>query len=255
MLRLLLPLSLLALPFCALAQQPCPASIRAALLPAGGADVVAEACKTMPGNASQWLATLAYRLEPLHEDFGRVQHVLAVVDAKAGLQARFEQELQEDVTFELFERSFAIDTARYHLAPGQRAFGVKIRSGIRGPSCPDYIYGDELTLYVQQGAALKPVFSTHLAAILRLEGEFCGGAEPLVADEATIILSMGGGRSHGFRDIISTATVTRTWENDSQPSTTRRVSHVYRYDGSRYDSGQTAFQNALYWHDPEDLPR
>ena len=128
------------------------------------------------------------------------------------------------------QRSLRIDTARYDLAPGVRAFGVDVASQASGPKCAEGGAGPLRTLFVRDGASLRPVLASLVLSSWRLvSGPACPGAErkdgAVVEDTATTI-SVAPHATHGFADLVLASTV------DGRPAPRRRL--VLHDDGARY---------------------
>lgn len=238
------------LPTAALADPACPArtvdALAAAdLIPAGDdTGLVAQACRIWPYDASLALTALAYRLPDQDNGYGRpLRLLIALQDAHdARPLATREIDLEEDAAFELGADGLRLDTARYDLAPGVRAFGVVVRNASRNPSCPEGRVNDELTLYVRDDSALRPVFSTHLEVWAQLEGEACTGpAQRLVTEQATVRIGLEPANTRGYADLRVMADIERLtrepgehWHDPHREH--RRRSRVVRYDGERYDT-------------------
>lgn len=245
------------------AKDACPlqtlyALTQASLLPAGDdVPLVAEACKVWPYDESLALAAVAYPLPASDEDGRVLRLVVAVLGAQeADILAVHETDLTEDAAFALLKDGLMLDTARYDLAKDVRAFGVKVRSSAPGPSCPDGRVNDELTLYVREGEALRPVFNTYTDFWARVEGEPCSWAQGqrLVTEEAAFTIGVERSAHNGFADLRVTANVARIESaatTDAEQTVRRRDSRVVRYDGTRYDT--SALDNGFFWTQaPED---
>lgn len=239
------------------AKDACPlqtlyALSQASLLPADAeVPLVAEACKVWPYDDSLALAAIAYPL-PASDENGRVLRlVIAVLGAReSDILAVHETDLTEDAGFALLEDGLKLDTARYDLAKGVRAFGVVVRSSAPGPSCPDRRLNDALTLYVREGEALRPVFASYTDFWARVEGEPCSWAQdqPLVTEEAAFTIGMERSAHKGFADLRVTATVARiesAASSDQEQVKRRRASRIVRYDGARYDVDP--LENGFFW--------
>ncbi|WP_233198847.1 MULTISPECIES: hypothetical protein [Luteimonas] len=248
------------------AAEACPAPIiralaDASLLPADGAPaLVAQACRVWPFDPALSLAAVAY---PLPASEAPVPRELRLVVAVLGTQdtrplAVHTTDLAEDAVFALDADGLRLDTARYDLAPGVRAFGVVLRSAAPGASCPDGRFNDELTLYVRNGSALRPVFSSYLELWQRIEGEPCSWTldQRLVTEDAALSIGVEPGTHHGYADLRVIANVSRTERatgssGDDAVTTQRRASRVVHYDGARYDVD--ALHNGFFWiRDPVD---
>jgi hypothetical protein len=235
-------------------EPPCTDAIRTALVSgkirAAALDdssvIVAEACKPWPYDPRLTLATVAYPtgVAEAASDDRTITVITAMIDADGRVVARRSDEVGEDAVTEYSNGSLRLDTARYDLAPGVRAFGVVFRSVARGASCPDRSFEDELTLYVRDGEQLRPVFATYLGVDSAVEGGLCATSARNVVEHADITLSIGPKRSRGYADIVSKAVVER-WSQRDTPEGRRHATRTFRYDGKRYVSD--AYEASLYW--------
>ncbi|WP_394005021.1 hypothetical protein ACF3M1_07900 [Luteimonas sp. WGS1318] len=225
----------------------------AGLLPPGDTlPIVSQACRIWPFDPTLELAAVAYP-SSADDRMGEraLRLVVAVLDAKdARVLSTHQIDLGEDAAFALAEDGILLDTARYDLARGIRAFGVVLRSSAPGPSCPDGRANDEMTLYVRDSERLRPVFTSHLDFWARVEGEPCSWArgQRLVTEEARFTIEVQPTVHHGFADLRVQANVTRTETvtgSDREQSSQRRDSRVLRYDGLRYDA--RPLQNGFFW--------
>lgn len=195
--------------------------------------LVAAACKPWPDDPNLSVVTLAYRdVEDSSPAGERSLHwLLAKVETRSGqLRERYDDYLEEDAALEIDANSLWLDTARYHLAPGVRAFGVVVSSVARGASCPDADFNDQLTLVAPDGAQLRAVFSTYLYSWTTVEGTGCATGRELKYEQADLTLGIGSTSSQGFADLIVTAKV----RADGQQPVLRTVSTTVRYDGQHY---------------------
>ena len=193
-------------------------------------ELVTGACKAWPGKPGLTIAALAY-------DDGRESDkplVVALVDtAHAKLVARYDGLLEEDATLTVGPGSLSIDTARYQLAPGVRAFGLDVSTSY-SQGCGDGGFGPARTLFVQEGGTLRPV----LSSLYLSEWHYIkGGPSCMAAQEddviETVSYSIGIGKTvqHGFASLVVTG-------SSDVPHTGPR-SQELRYDGQTY--AQPAF--------------
>lgn len=201
-------------------------------------NVVAEACKVWPYDPSRLLVAAAYSTD---ESFAgnRSLHIrVAMFDAEDHrFLAGYARREVEDAAFELSKKSLSLDTARYDLAPGVRAFGVIVDNVASGPSCPEHNSDDELSLFVVHDRQLRPVLAQDLYAWAPVEGDPCRWSSGrTVRDSAKVTLAMADDSHAGYRDIRLTAKVARyTNEPESDATERTRTEHrVLRYDGHRY---------------------
>lgn len=178
------------------------------------------ACKRSPADANVLIVAAAYA-----QGEDDKNEIVALVDERArAVRAAFTGTISEDVTTRV--GSFRIDTARYDLAPGVRAFGVDFSSIGHASGAAEFIRsGPERTLFVQRGTTLRPVlvgFSlTTWNAVPGRErrGEF-----------SKWTVAIGKTRSNGLFDLV----VTRTTEPDEDGTPALSERRVLHFDGKRY---------------------
>lgn len=193
--------------------------------------IVASACKLWPGRESLTIATFAY---DAGDEFQK-QLVVAIVDARDGkVVSSYKSKIDEDATMRVDSDTLRIDTAPYDLAPGVRAFGVDITSGYM-PSCGDGGWGGFRTLFVREGATLRPVLEGLLLSSWHfVEGGSarCGNnAEEAVVETATSTIAVARTISKGYADLL--VTTVKTY--DTGKKSKQGPAHVLlRYDGKTY---------------------
>jgi hypothetical protein len=233
--------------------QPCDASTLAVvgkflgrhdILPwtednAQGSAVIGTACKPWPDDTHLMVVAVAYwpnGSAPPEGTDGTDALLVGMVDTSSGkLLHSYQSTIEEDAMTVLAENSLQIDTARYLLAPGVRAFGVMISSAGRGPSCADSGYEHELTLFVPDGEKLRPVFDTYLSLWQAIGKD--PKCPPVNSESATLTIGIGKGTSHGFADLVVTAQrqVDRSNDDGSDETLNKKtVRKTVQYDGQKY---------------------
>ena len=215
-------------------------------------DPVAQACKRWPFDSAITLAAVARSISPEDTAPGerRLHLDVAMLSASGQVLAAHRMPLEEDAQLELSEGGLRLDTARYDLAPGQRAFGVVVTSSARGPSCPDRGFEDELMLFLREGDALRPVLTTYLASWSFEEGSPCSHDAPLVTDSAQTTLHIGKVRHHGLADITLQSAVERELRDangESRSGGKRVAKRTLQYDGNTYQSDP--FEHLFHWRE------
>ena len=189
--------------------------------------LAASACKGSPTDKGTTIVVAAYdRGTPYDKNL-----VVALVSTR--VVAAFTGAIEEDASLMVGRDSLRLDTARYDLAPGVRAFGLDVSSAKAGPHCADGGSGAARTLFVRDGAALRPVLRGALLESWHVEGGTtpCAEIDPDTKGlgevvDTTTSLSMLPHVTHGFADIALTSTA------DARPRKRTRV--VLHYDGSAY---------------------
>ena len=188
---------------------------------------VDAACKASPVDKAVVIVAAAY---DRGTDYDK-NVVVALVEPHGGrLRSVLTGVIEEDAGMRVMQGSLRIDTARYDLAPGVRAFGVDVSSQASGPKCAEGGSGPLRTLLVQDGASLRPVLASVVLSSWRLvSGPACPSNErkddAVIEDTATTI-SVTPHATRGFADLVLASTV----DGHSMP----RMRAVLRYDGSRY---------------------
>lgn len=194
--------------------------------------VVAEACKIMPDKPDTTIAVMAFDENGVPaEEGGSKRQVIALIKDGRVLAAK-QVEIDEDASRAVGESSFTIDTARYHLSPTTRAFGIIFNNSARGPSCPDFNADRELTLWILEGSQLRAVFGTNLYGWINLDSNFCDKEMA----QADMTVSLEKTQSHGFADLLLTAHVikTGTVAGEYTKLKERVVRKKYHYNGRSY---------------------
>lgn len=150
-------------------QRPCNAVLIGAALGDGlgisfreraqDGEVIDLVCKAHPLHPEQTIVALFHDLKDKQGEFVENQKgfVLAVIDAKRRiLHSLYRDAIGEDATTRISQFSLQLDTARYNLAPGVRALGVRMNIGY-GPRCAEGGESNYLSLFVEEGKQLKPV--------------------------------------------------------------------------------------------------
>ena len=193
--------------------------------------LVTAACKRSPVEANVLFVAAAYA-----QDEDDKNEIVALVDTKTRrVRAAFIGTIAEDTLTRV--GSFRIDTARYALAPGVRAFGVDFFSMGRSSGAAEFVCsGPERTLFIQEGASLRPVLSG-----------FCMRTWSAVPDRerrgelSNWTIAIGSARSHGLADLV----VTRTTEPDEDGTPALRERSVLHYDGKTYGDANPGESAAL----------
>lgn len=210
--------------------------------------LIAQTCKQWPYDKNITLAAVGYSRSPVNVEVGVHEQglVVAMLDHVSGrfISGHHDTSLVADASFAIGEHSLQIDTARYDLAPGVRAFGVVINSAGRGPSCPDISAESELTLWIREGENLRAVMGTNLTGAVGLDGPLCsiGDWYPEVAT-ANLTVGVEKTVTHGFADLSLTA---RDFDNPKRVL----ARTVLKYDGYSYGVDMLR----TFWFPPEKEP-
>jgi hypothetical protein len=179
---------------------------------------VTAACKRSPVDRDVTIVAAAYDIDEDDKN-----EIVALVDTRAGqVRATYTGVIAEDATTRV--GSFAIDTARYQLAPGVRAFGVDFHSQAYLSRAAEFRREVERTLFTQDGRTLRPVLERFALTTWNAIPDTDGSGE---LSHWTIAVAPT--RSHGLADLV----VTRSTDPDfGGPSL--RARHVLHFDGKGY---------------------
>ncbi|MBV8501459.1 MAG: hypothetical protein JO006_07060 [Paucibacter sp.] len=185
-----------------------------------------SACKAAPQDPAVTIVAAAYARRPDPRIDDGKNFVMALVDTKAAtVRAAFKGTIAEDAVLHVSQGGLRLDTARYELAPGVRAFGVDVSSDTIAPRCVDAWPGPTRTLFVQDGSTLRPVLAGFLLSQWQVvSGEACG--EKSVGQSTHSMLAVSRHATHGYADLVSITTI-----DDSHAKPGRLV---MRYDGRAY---------------------
>jgi uncharacterized Zn-binding protein involved in type VI secretion len=127
----------------------------AQLHPGRTVDTDNAACKAWPANPALTVAALPLPKKGNNDDSGTDDLEVLVADSATGAVVAHTYQ-PSAITYDAVRLSgLAIDTARYQLTPGNRAFGVRIKYS--GSSRVSPYEGTSLSLYVIDGQTLRPV--------------------------------------------------------------------------------------------------
>jgi hypothetical protein len=200
------------------------------------------ACRLMPGDKSKSIVALSLiRKDPaaqVEDDNDMGDYDLDVLIVQSG-DGKALSHLHLDNVYASDAWRFSgigIDTARYNLAPGVRAFGV--RATHEGSSRVFPAGETTLNLYIDKDKRIRQILSSGLV-VSKSRGESdmqCSGNYSQT--ERTI--KMGKSVSHGFADLIVTSTTVNTESTMikgecSESSQKPKIEYfTLRYDGNTY---------------------
>ncbi len=194
--------------------------------------------KTWPGVADRTIvAWTALHPDPTRKpdeqrDMDTYDRTLMVVKTSTGevMQKLFTEDAytSDAIAFD----GIGIDTANYALAPGHRAFGLRVATEHHG--CAGY-EGDALELFDVQGSRIVQVMT---AVDMKADSGMCGDCGEYRRRVGT--LAVGETRSHGYADLVVHE---KTVEADDgklvggacrQPEKKSQRQVVLHFDGERY---------------------
>jgi hypothetical protein len=195
-----------------------------------GRSPLAATCKAWPGRGSKIVAA-AYDTDVEHEK----RLLVGLIDQASGkVLAGYSRIIQEDATMTVGAASLRIDTGRYDLAPGVRAFGVDLSSAL-SQGCGEGGFGPVRTLFIRDGNAVRPVLEDFYLSTWRFVkgGPSCAIAEDqeVIIETTTYAIGIGKSVSKGFANLR----ITETSNDDAGGKAVRKpASREVQYDGKAY---------------------
>jgi hypothetical protein len=197
--------------------------------------IVAGVCMPWPGNKSRTIAAFAYDAGVADEK----TLLLAVVDIyKNRVIAFYTRKLETDAAEWVTDTSLRIDVAPYILSGHTRAFALRTntfhdRCGYEGGS------DDNLTLFVVDGKALRPVLQQTMA-YWQIQGIRCAGGDAEITITTTkAFIAVEPTSTNGFADLRLTAKSGNGFDDPRlTPKSDRNgkpVSAIIKYTGREYD--------------------
>ena len=190
-----------------------------------GGVVIAMDCKTLPTDSSKQIAIFAYDAAIEYEK----NFVVAIIDkSKLKVDSIYKDKIQEDASLTLGGSSLQIDTARYQIAKGIRAFGVDIDTVFR-QGCVEGGFGSERRLYAPNHNEIKPILEGFYISSWSYTkgGVACNGG---MGDQSTEYFSysiaVGNKSSKGMKNL---QIIGKSSDRKRRPFT-----YMLRYDGDKY---------------------
>jgi len=182
--------------------------------------MVTAACKLWPYDKSVLIVAAAWAKEQERDK----NLVVALVDARTmTIKSTWQGTVVEDASWSVLPGSMHLDTARYDLAPGVRAFGIDIlsdpvdnavvRGGVTGTR----------SLFVQQGTQLRLVLDGFVLTTSTKSAEGVTRTSSKIALDKTHA-------TRGFADLLVTRSI------DPAPAGAAKDKTTLAFDGTRYVS-------------------
>jgi hypothetical protein len=202
--------------------------------PDASAMVAASACRAAPAYGGR-LAAVVYRSG--HQDDQML--FIGVLDAAGNASATFKGALDSDPAVKIVSGSLWLDTAAYDLAPGVRAFGLDITTGLpRG--CAGAGSGARRSLFVSQGRFIRPVLQdlamSEWTLIQRGKSACTDSSAPdlTITENFSAKLALAPTSTRGWRDLVVTGTASR---DDGHLDERPPFREVLKWDGKVYSTG------------------
>lgn len=208
-------------------------------------DVINAVCKVNPGNTHETIVAIVYDQKPDADGAVPDAVELALVDAKRQQVVALGDAhmVSGGPNPRIDETSLWIDTARYDLAPGVRAFGVEWMDGY-SPNCGDGSPGPSRNLYVHDGRSIRPVLEGLVMShqwVIQRGADRCNESAPAdtksIVESTGLTISLADTSSNHYRNLWLTADFSIDDEKSS-----KSFRYKLQYDGKRYPL--ESFENA-----------
>ncbi len=216
--------------------------------------VITLVCKNQPNDANQVIVATFYEslLPAKANDSDGFIFTVAIVDkAKRQVLSLHSEKYEEDATTRFSEYSLRIDTARYDIADGVRAIGVRMNT-FHGRCSYEGGWGEELWLFADQKRTLVPVLKNFFIEQYQhqwLKGSACGGSEELTGATHTAERSLASTKqlSNGYRDFAVYAYIKSENENMTfKPKDERSLIGSLKFDGELYQDTTRSAVDKLF---------
>ena len=199
-----------------------------------GGTVVSSACKLWPYKEKTMLVAFAYD-EGVQEE---KTIVVAILNKSMLVTAHYKERSIEGVGQTYGPDSFTLDTAKYDLAHGVRAFGLRFSSFGPVANLAESNNSDFLTLFVQKDKILHPVFSDFMEYQNALSGVLGYPTGHEFIENGTKTISISTSSTNGYADLIITETIKYDGDEEDRPPEINRANRtmkvIHKYDGNRY---------------------
>lgn len=228
-----------------------------------GGDLIDLVCRPHPLDATLMIAAFFHELKDgkgnlIEEDKNGLTakgFAVAVINSKNDKVIRqYRSTITEDATTRIDGFSLRLDTARYNLAAGVRALGVRM-SISHGPRCAEGGDGDYLWLFVEEGKRLRPVLKNFPMSYWAItHGDPPCGPDPTgyTIDNVTVTLAVSDTKTNGWHDLEVTANhVIETWSSNAESpgkrETKTQALENLRSNGKKYPSDYGLHRRQLDW--------
>lgn len=235
------------LPISASAKTQCPEGAIRSLAKSWKIDSAAEirdaSCKLWPTDGSKMLVVLAYA-PPGHVQYsdGLPFHLALVRLPSLRVLNKYQGKIIEDASQWVGNGYFTIDTAKYELSEGVRAFALR-EGGFHESGGMDHGAEDNFTLYLlTSDGRIRPVLSIPYMRFWWYEFDQHQGLDKsrATARIGVITIAVQDTMTHGFRDLMATAR-----EEGSNKIIFRQL---LQYDGSAYQTKALMEKIYAWWH-------
>jgi hypothetical protein len=204
-----------------------------------GGLIVSGRCKAWPYDKSKTIGAFSYQAD---RDEAIKTLIVVLIDAqKKKIDATYKGLIEGTDAVYLKSDSLWIDTARYDLAPGVRAFGLDVFSENPFSALHDGGVGPVRMLFVKDGKLLRPILSGfHLSEwTYGKDGGYCSNLEAAGGRNIEIVSiqnSIGISKfiTNGYAN-LKIDTVTKTSDCNGKILKEKKTQYEKRYDGKRYD--------------------
>jgi len=205
-------------------------------------------CKVWPYSADKTIMVIMLADPTQNDPYDQTWDIdVVVTDTTSGKVVARNHTLRAIQDNAVFTSQVTIDTARYQLTPGLRAFGVRFTH--RGSSRVNPFNIESLSLYAMRDQALPMVLNHFI--MNETGGEWDGNCAGTLSEKKRTLSVLKSSR-HGFADLKvqsktseSISKVDARGECQIKETSNKQTDLILRYDGKRYPIGKdNRFDNA-----------
>lgn len=209
-----------------------------------GDQIISGVCKVWPKDSLKTIVAIAYYEEGHVQTGGdedlydKKHYILAIVNSS---QSKLISSYQWDANDEIGTNSLSIDTARYDIAAGVRAFGLDISEQYH-PHSVNGGLGAYRTLFIQEGEIIKPVLKDFRLSewdfvVESMVSTWSHGNKSIRNISYTI--SIGKNVTNGLRNLEVTKSITYDPDTDSEeivniPKNESKLLKTLHFNGKEY---------------------
>lgn len=205
-----------------------------------GGIIVAQVCKPSLQSNKVVMVAIAYKPEvggKLDAEYDKYLFVAMVNVATKHIVSNYQKVMYGDSISDIDENSLMFDIVSYQLNKNTRAFGLRVQNNARRPSCAEADWDDELTLFVQKGKKLQPVFESTIFNQQSLKGCLSVQSTDAVWETTFSTIKVLNTRTLGYSDLLRTNKVETGGANGNVEYAKPRLDYCkLRYDGTKYIS-------------------
>lgn len=204
-----------------------------------GGVIIAQTCQS---SSQRGVAIVAVAFKPkigdgLDAEYDKHLFVALINFKTRQVVSSYKKVIYGDAVTSVDESSLLFDKVSYRLNRNLRAYGLRIQNSAREPSCGEASWNDELTLFVQHGNKLQPIFVSTMFNQKSLVGCISVQSHNAVWENIFSTINVLNTRTNGYSDLLRFDKVETEGANENTQYPEPRFSYCkLQYDGKKYIS-------------------